>query len=443
VPSLQRHSRNVRPIAAVAAGALWLCGAAWAPAAPPLREAQLTVGHGWALVRELRSVSIMAGEQELFFEDIPAAADLSSFIARARHVPLRLLDWGWVDATRHAPAAVALAVDAADTLNATRQSAAALPPEPAGPLRVRISSPLNVGRVTLELLYVVPGFDWSVSYQLSVRGDQAEENEPVSIDLTGMARVFNPTGREYVDALVTLVGEVARPGPPPPAADPGFLELNLDNPLSDLWLEVPVRAGAGYAYRLPGRQRITARARTGVLFAQVARRPAERIYVMQSERFPVDSSRLGYPLSKVIQFRNTTANGLGLALPPGVVQIFAGGQRTHLLQQGWFSHAPAGGTIRVELGPSDEVRALRRTRSVNLRVDGAVESDFQIVILNTRERAVRLELDENPPVGLEWEVLRANRNYELRQQRLFFRTEVEPRAQLEVDYRILIRKPRQ
>ena len=57
-----------------------------------IRETSLTIGHGWAIVRELRSFSLNEGEQEVVFEGIPPEADLSSLVVRSRRVPLEVLE---------------------------------------------------------------------------------------------------------------------------------------------------------------------------------------------------------------------------------------------------------------------------------------------------------------------------------------------------------------
>ncbi|MFH0880141.1 MAG: hypothetical protein V2A34_10555, partial [Lentisphaerota bacterium] len=142
-----------------------------------------------------------------------------------------------------------------------------------------------------------------------------------------------------------------------------------------------------------------------------------------------------------IMFLNDKVHGLGFPLPPGTVEIFRGGQRTHHVQQAWFAHTPAQGKIWVNLGPAPDVVGLRRALGVSEAVLGSYEADFEIRVMNYRKNDIRIEITEKPSVSLEWSVIRTGKPYSLVARCLVFNPEITSGDELAVDYRLNVRRP--
>jgi hypothetical protein len=410
-----------------------------AAAARPDRVA-VTVGHGWALVHEEYRPSFRVGEQVLEFEHVPAEADLSSVILRSRRFPLELREWH-----RESPAAPTTGPG----LQLNDEGAVVWTPDAPDmgapeaervdrPLRCTVYAP-SAGRRRVMLSYLVTGFDWSAQYQVAVRGELAEESEPLSVDLFGTARIENPTSLSLPGVTLTLVGAEE---PPAPARkdEPGILMLDDDSPLSELWKPSEPDVMTEFAYRVPDRVDIAARGETDIFLARTRRASADAVYVVTAEAFPLSDAAMR-PLPKMIVFKNLAAFGLGQALPPGPVKVFLGGKRTHLLQEGVMPRTEPNGDIRIGLGVTEDVLGARRPRGRSETVDGLYEEGFEVIIQNKRDSVILAEINEKPPVQLRWDVMRANEKYEVKNRRLRFNTRVDANTEHRVYYRLRVHEP--
>jgi len=414
----------------------------WAAGGFEVDKVYLTVGHGWAVVREIRINRSGLDGQEIELADIPPEADLSTLTVRARRLPVEMGRWSRVsvEETNQVPSRADKAL-----VWSPREGFQGSPSEKTPPvsqvLRCRFPQPQAWGRMILEISYWVRNFDWEAQYQVAVRGEREDEKEPVSVDLTAIARIYNGCSRTYTRAVVQLAGADALASKAP-AKEPGFLVLNEETPLSDLWLQPEIATPVEHLYPLPGTVDLPAHSDAQLYFAGVARKPAERLYVMMAEDFPVDSFKTGRPLKKAIVFKNDEEHGLGLNLPAGSVRIFLGGMRTHLLQDAWLPHTPAGGDLRMDLGWADNVRGLRKTLSEIETADGFQESIYELGMANLSGRDIRVEVREKPPIMLEWAVVRSSKPYRTESQRIVFLADIPSASEERIEYRLRIRKPK-
>jgi hypothetical protein len=413
--------------------------------AAEIGETSLVVGQGWALVRELRYFSLREGEQEMLLDDIPVEADLSSLVVHSRLIPLEVLEWRRTSGDSGLPLDPSLSITADGSsvhwrpADAGASESAETPSRStAGPVLCRIKSPGTWKRAGIHVTYVVRDMGWTAAYQVSVRGEQAGDREPISVDLSGNVRLDNNCGRTFSNASVRLVG-LEQPGELK-QKEPGFLMLNEDSPLADLWRQQQEGRGAENEYFLPNRVTIKARNRTEAALVRTIRTPASRIHLLTSEDVPEGGRE--HPLRKFISFNNTPENKMGFPLPPGPVEIFIGGMRSHFLQEGWISHTPANEAIRIDLGFANDVRARRGSRGKSPPVAGYFEEIFGISIVNMRDAEVRVEVDEKPPLNLEWDVIRAGKAYTETGKRLKFISTIGPGGSDDFEYRLKVRQPR-
>lgn len=434
-PTSRPRTTSAFPCACVLLSALVL-SAMPVRAGSLLRATYVTVGQDSAVVRERRTVMLPAGEDEFILGDVPPEADLSSLVVRSRRVLVELLEWRRVSAPEEEHPSLAVSGDSSAVL--WRRSAVAAGVAPSESVRCRISSPVTDRPLDVEVVYILKGLAWSADYQVAVRGEQAGETEPVSVDLTGLVRLENRSSRVFADAVVMLVGAPELPSPP---KDPGFLMVDEDSALADLWRPRPPERRTEFEYDLPGRVTIPARSDTDAVLVRTLRTPATRLYSMVAEEFPVGVEGKDRPLRKLIVFRNTEVNRMGMTLPPGRVQVFLGGMRTDLLQEAWFNRTPPNGEIRIDLGAADEVRGLRVAGERSPEVAGYFEQDFSVTLKNGRDTDILVEVDEKPPVSLEWDVVSATKAYREAGHRLLFNTPIRARGEETIEYRLRIRQP--
>lgn len=401
-----------------------------------IRSTSLTIGHGWAVVRELRSFTLKEGEQEVLLQGIPAEADLSSLVVRSRRVPLELLE------CRRQSVSADTVRQGSDVRWISGQGFAgpAAPDDQAGPVLCRIRSPIEWKGIGLDVSYVIQGFDWSAIYQVAVRGEQAEEKEPVSVDLSGLVRIENRTSRSFANAKIGLAGGRAREAVNP-SEGPGFLSLDEDSPLAGLWREKKDEPEPEFEYEIPQSVNLSAQSASDVVLIRTVRTPATRIYTMVAEDFPPVSEDRDRPLRKRIVLKNISANRMGIALPPGRVQVFLGGLRSKLLQEGFFERTPVNGTIRIDLGLAEDVRGMRMVGKSSDPLVGYFEQIFLVTVRNQRDADIVCEIDEKPPVIIEWNVVSATNPYSESGHRLKFNVEIKARTEEIIEYKLRIRQP--
>ena len=399
-----------------------------------IRSTSLTLGHGWACVRELRSLTLSAGEQEVVLEGIPREADLSTLVLHSWRVPIELLE-----CRRQRPVAARQGPDVRWTAG-KGFAGDSEGRDQSGPVLCRIRSPTDWAGMGVDVSYVMTGFDWSASYQVAVRGDQEDDKEPVSVDLSGLVRIENRTSRSFANADVRLAGGASH-DKPDFADGPGFLSLDDESPLADLWREKPKGRQPEFDYQVPHKVDLKACTETDVVLIRTVRTPATRMYTMTAEDFSPASEDRDAPLRKRIVFRNISANRMGIALPPGRVQIYLGSLRGRLLQQAFFERTPVNGTIQIDLGLAEDVRGLRITGKGSDPVAGYFERTFLVVVRNHRETDITCEIDEKPPVILEWDVINATRSFTESGHRLRFNVEIKARTEEIIEYKLRIRQP--
>ncbi len=412
------------------------CSAGYAErsAESSIRGTSLTIGHGWACVRELRSLTLSAGEQEVVLEGIPPEADLSTLVLHSWRAPIEVLE-----CRRQRP--VAARQGAVVRWSAGKGFADdSEGRDPPGPVVCLVRSLTDWTGRGVDVFYVMTGFDWSASYQVVVRGDPEDDREPLSVDLSGLVRIENRTSRSFANADVRLAGGASH-DKPDFANGPGFLSLDEESPLADLWRKQPKERKPEFDYRVPRKVDLKACAETDVALIRTARTPATRLYTLTAEEFAPASEDRDAPLRKRIVFRNISANRMGVALPPGRVQIYLGSLRGRLLQQAYFERTPVNGTIQIDLGLAEDVRGLRIAGKASDPVAGYFERTFLVVVRNHRETDIPCEIDEKPPVILEWDVINATRPFTESGHRLRFNVEIRARMEEIIEYKLRIRQP--
>ena len=290
-----------------------LASARAAVAVIPGGERSLVIGPGWALVRERQEWRLLEGEQEVVLGDVPAGADLSTLVIRSARVPLQLLGWEREGAAAAGPSdGFQVSGDGRSVSwhrGAGTGGSAACAAAGSGPVRCRVSSPISSDALGVDISYVIRGFDWSAHYQIVLRGEAFEEAAPASMDLDGWVRIHNPCARAFDRVHIRLVGN-PRPPAQGGAPDAGFLMLDDDSALSDLWRERVPEPETEFEYEMAGPFGLPAQADTALPLVTASRACVQRTYTLLSEDFPLDPHGSFLPLRKTIVFANTEANRL-------------------------------------------------------------------------------------------------------------------------------------
>ncbi|MBU0679534.1 MAG: hypothetical protein KJ626_15645 [Verrucomicrobia bacterium] len=407
------------------------------------RDVRLTIGQGWAVVREVRMVHMIKGEQVITFEDIPQEAELPTLVIRSRRIPVRLLEWGRIGQLEEEPAGAGSLV--------YRRVDDSVVWEPKGFRRSSDERSLGLrdavrclidaesaGKRELELVYMVRGLSWDPHYEVVVRGE-LEKEPKVAVDIHAQVKIRNNCSRSFKEAVVHLVGRT--PDSLSQRKDPGFLVTDPHSPLAELWKKQQEPSDPGYSYPIPQAVDIPRQAETEVTYVRTQRVPAKRIYYLG----PSMAGRLelgaNEPLQKIVAFNNAEAHGLGLILPPGPVDIFLGSKRRHVRQTARLPRTTVNSEIRIDLGDDPDVTARRTRLGRSALVDGAYEEVHEILIENRTPFEASAEIDERPSSTLGWDLIRATGVHEQEGQTLRFMPRVAASDSKMIQYRLRIRQP--
>ncbi len=406
------------------------------PAAPaddlraPIRT-RLMVGLGSSVIVEEHEIAFPSRETRVRMR-VPAGVDPASFTIIDPAGRARVVETRWP-----APAPPTTPADAV-------VFGLPAPAARAGADRVveaLIRSTDTRARV-MEAIYTTDALDWRARYELTVRGDIANHLEPLSADLEGRYFISNGLARTFANARILVRGpdtlDTARE---PPMAARGFLALDPDSPLADLWRPRPPPARTPQLYAVPDTVTLPGGDVTAVRFASARRVSAERFFVFDGEQIATPAAGAPRPLHQHLSLRNERRVGLGAPLPPGWVTVIAGVGRASIRQLAQLNHTPAGGLIRVDLGPVPEVAGARRSLGRTRAKTGFTEETIELRIVNLLPSAVRVEIVERPPAPLAWDVVRCSRPYEVVSRRILMELNVPPRSEERISYTVRLTEP--
>lgn len=365
--------------------------------APAAQPARLVIGQDQAWVREYFPPS---GERDLrviTWTNPPQGLDLTSLQVWTIARPWPAASWRW----RAPPPALP-----GDPIIWHPRDARAASGPARDLLDIELERPMS-HRMGHSLTYRLPGLSWQAFYRVVVRGIGPQSIQSVQVDLAAYIAIVNETATAFPDARISLMGGAdARTPPPKPF---GLLGVNPDTPLSDLWLYRPEPAvSLAHYYPLNTPASIPSRQNAEILFARVTRKPASIVHLCQSSDIPSPTRAGGLPLRRQLLIPNTTASGLGFPLPPGKADLFLGAVRGAPLQAGEVAYTPHPGTLQIDMGPADAVRASRSDGEELPLPGGGWQADYSIFLVNQLQSPVQVLVVELPDTPMEWMLVRSS-----------------------------------
>lgn len=441
-------------------------------------ELALTVyNRNLALVREVRRVSLPAGDLTLRFEDIAAAVNPATVHVRSLTAPsgLDVLEQNYEYDLLEPQKLLQKYVGREVTLVRARQENGSTRDETVkatllalnnGPVW-RIGSEIVTGlpadhyrfpelpdnlfshptlvwmlsnrgprQHDIEVSYLTGGLSWASDYVLTVGRDDRQAA------LDGWVTLTNRSGTTFRNARLQLVaGDVNR-------AEGSRQEL-MDAMRAAAAPEAPAFAREAFAeyhlYSLGRRTSVRAEETKQVSLLGAPAVPVAKRFVVEGQRFYYRNARHpGSAIKDAVQvyytFRNDEASGLGLPLPAGTVRVYqadsAGG--THFVGEDRIDHTPENETISLHVGNAFDIVAERRQTDYRRLADTVWELAFAITIRNHKTAPIRVEVDE--PVAGDWEVLEASHRWSKTEAwALRFEVPVAAGGDATVTYRVRIR----
>jgi len=403
-----------------------LCGAGTVLAEP----AQLTIGQDWAWVREFFPSS---GEQEIdriVWENPPPKVDLQTLQLWNVRRPWPVQEWHWIEAEGPAP-------PADDQPLVWRPQDNATAPPSRNQVEIRLTQALS-HRMGHSLTYRLPDFNWTVLYRVIVRGIGPKSVDAVQVDLTAFLQIQNGNSVSYPAARISLVGIDESLLPPPKPF--GLLALNPDTALTDLWFSPPsTPALIPSIYPLETEADIPAHGEAKIQFAHVRRKPAQITHICDSDAIPVPTPSGGLPLRRMLLIANTEAMDLGFSLPPGQADLFLGAVRGAPIQTGHVLHTPFPGTLELDMGRVDTVRASREAGEKIPLPEGIWQQDHSVTLINDLTSPVRIRVEEKPITPLQWNLVRSSIPCEETTRALHFELTLPAHSTKTLTYRLRMR----
>ncbi len=292
------------------------------------------------------------------------------------------------------------------------------------------------GPQTIVANYMTGGMDWRADYVAVLTTNDARCN------LNGWVTINNNCGATFKNAQLKLVaGEVQRVAAPQrgkgvmmmamagAAAPPNFAEEGLfEYHLYTLQRPITLKQNQQKQLSL-----LEAR---GVAIAKTYRCSGEQYWY----RTPLGGTPQRMPVGVFVSFTNSTAQGLGMPLPKGVVRVYkadAGGNNQFIGEDN-VDHTPKDERIMLKLGNAFDIVAERRQTDYTKLSDSVCETAWTVQVRNHKDEDIVVEVAE--PMGGDWTILKSSLPYEKRDAATaVFQVPVKARATVDCSYRVRVK----
>jgi hypothetical protein len=241
----------------------------------------------------------------------------------------------------------------------------------------------RAGARPVTLSYLTPGLSWRADY-VTLFDEQAGR-----IDVQGWITLTNNTGTTFTNADTLLVagsvgqdqngGRSYQP-PPPPMRRPGTETASRE------------RLGDFYLYPLPERTTIANRQTKQVSFLDVSGAAAQRAYEYRNPWLGTTDE--AQSASSVLRFSSSREQGLGDALPAGIVRVYQRDARgnAQFVGESAIGHTPMGSDLGLTTGQAFDVKVhpvVERRERVN---DARWRTTMRYTLTNARPQPVTVDL---------------------------------------------------
>jgi hypothetical protein len=262
------------------------------------------------------------------------------------------------------------------------------------------------GKQPVELDYLTGGLGWSADYVAELTPDESK------IDLKGWVTLTNTSGTSYRNAKLQLVaGEVHQ------------VTAAVNAQLKDMSMAAappaaPMQEQPMFEYHLYTLARPTTIAENQT--KQVELLSAQAIPVVKEYRFTdvanFYNEQAGEPqrvnADVRLHFDNKEAAGLGIPLPKGIVRVYKADADGHTIFVGEDSidHTPKNETVDLMLGQAFDITARGRQTDFNKISDQVYESSYEIDFKNAKTEPVTVTLAESMPG--DWQILQESATHD-------------------------------
>jgi len=273
------------------------------------------------------------------------------------------------------------------------------------------------GTVKAELGYITGGLSWQADYNVVAATDSDD------LELLGWVTVHNNSGRSFPDARLKLMaGDVRKLAPP----QNGRAQRAAFDAIMESRIETGVTERTFDEYHLYTLERPTTLRDQETKQVEFLRSPkveSERLYIYDGVF--IDPQRYGHyaPINRrqdteygieynskvwvVREFDNSEQNGLGVPLPKGRIRFYrrdVDGQ-LEFTGENLIDHTPRDERIRVHTGNAFDLVGQRLRTSYQVDSRGQwVDERFQIELRNRKEEDIEIRVVEHLYRWSNWEI---------------------------------------
>lgn len=266
------------------------------------------------------------------------------------------------------------------------------------------------GAEPVEVSYLTGGLSWKADYVATLSGDDRR------LDLGAWVTVDNRSGVTYPDAKLKLVaGDIHRAPPEGRRRDLGDMALRAAQEAASPD-EFEERTFFEYhLYDLPRPTTIRNNQTKQIRLLEGAGVATEKVYRLAGAPWYYTrqyGGEKGLKVGVYQEFDNSREDGLGLALPAGVVRLYKADRdgTLQLVGEDRIDHTPRDERVRLKVGEAFDVVADRRQTDFRVIASRVYESEFEVVVRNHKDESVTVRVIE--PLPGDWRILEKTHDFE-------------------------------
>ena len=426
----ERHCVAATCLALLAACAVPATARALDSGAKDRTAVSLTVyNEDLALVREVRTLDLPAGESELRFMDVPTAIRPETVSVEASDGKIDVLEQNYEydllsnekvlekyvgreltvymrnDQTgeEHPVAAKLLSTNGGLVFEVGNEIALGLPGRVVVPKLPEnlIARPTLVwllrggagGARSVETSYLTSGIGWHADYVARLSKDEK------ALDLTGWVTIDNHSGAAFQNAKLKLVAGDVHQVQPPALPQMEMMAMAKVMPAGRDFAERELFEYHLYELAQPTTIRDNQQKQIELLAS--ANVPVTKKYRIESMSYPgIEPRRAGSEVpqnaSVTLELVNSKEKGPGRALPKGVVRVYKRDVDESLIFAGedQIEHIPEGEAVKLEIGRAFDVVWEKHVLDVHQISDDRVEIEVEFKVRNRKKEAVTVTVLE-------------------------------------------------
>jgi hypothetical protein len=299
------------------------------------------------------------------------------------------------------------------------------------------------GDQDVEVTYLTSGINWQADYIVVLADDDR------AIDLDGWVTLDNRSGTSYPEAKLKLIaGDIHRAPTADYVVEKEVLYEAAGAPASQ------VEERAFFEYHLYEVQRpvtVKDQQTKQIEFVTGSNVPAEKFFVYDGAQLPfrgyyqpVDDPTYGTASNKkvmvMLEFKNGEEDGLGVPLPRGTLRVYKKDVdgSTLLVGEDAIDHTPKDEQVRLYVGDAFDIVGERIQTDFKVEYDEDwMEESYEIRLRNHKDEDVEVRVVEHMFRWVEWKILDESHKHEKTDaQTIEFRVPVEADGETIVTYTV-------